>query len=66
MTEETSDHTTEQKSQDTLVKALADKVHQWVQQKPQTQEGGAHASGSSSGSMNGGESLDHGSEGKKK
>ena len=66
MTEETSDHTTKQESQDTLVKVLADKVHQRAQQKPRTQEGRAHSSGSLSGSMNGGESLDHGSEGKKK
>ena len=66
MTEECSDHTTEQKSQGTLMEALVDKVHQRAQQKPRTQEGGAHVSGSLSGSMNSGESLHHGSEGKKK
>ena len=61
-----SDHTTKQESQDTLVEALADKMLQRVQQKLRTQERGAHASGSLSGSTSGGESLHRGSEGKKK
>ena len=38
MTKESLDHTTEQESQDTLVKALVNKVLQHVQQKIRTQE----------------------------
>ena len=64
MTKKTLDHTTEQESQDTLVEALAVKVLQCVQQKLQTEEGGAYAGGSSSTSMSGGKSLHHGGEGK--
>ena len=59
-------HYIKQESQDILMKALVDKMLQQVQQKLRTQEGVFDASGGSSGSTSGGESLHHGSESKKK
>ena len=46
MAEERADQNTEQESQDTLVETLVDKVLLHMQQKLQSQEGRAHASGS--------------------
>ena len=45
MIEESSDQNTKQESQDTVVETLANKVLVHMQQKLQTQEGGAHVSG---------------------